>query len=233
MADNPELNRSPASLTRPAQSHSPSSTADAVAAAADGTEDATAPQTAVHAQERVVLTSLDAGDYAVLAIPYSQALAALTTWSTLSRASTFGQVRRDADAAALVEDWLDLYLQREADEGRHSTGADEEDFDAEEFFGDDWFGVWTPSARGLTAAFLLKDEPTLAAQFLRPDPSWGFDDDPQPRITPQDRDALEATLEDRGYAVRRFDVLATLFLDPPADPAAALAASQHPNSGRD
>jgi hypothetical protein len=173
-------------------------------------------------QGSIVFTDVEADGRGLSVIPRHRALAALTTWSTLSRASTFDEARADPGAAALVDEWLGRYLDEMQAEGETASGADDEPFDANEFFGDDYLSVWTPSPRALTARWLQKDEPELAEEYLEPDTGWGFDYESHPLVDARRRPSLEAALRARGYDVKAVAGLAAALLDPPLDHAVLL-----------
>lgn len=179
----------------------------------------------------VVLTEVDVDGSSLLVIPHHVAATALATWASLLHASTFGEVRKDVGAWLQVEGWLDSYREREAEEGRTSTGADDEEFNAHEFFGDDNWQAWTPSQREHTAQFLLEDEPEVAEEFFQPDSGYGLlVYESWPMLRPSDREAIEAALRARGHAVKAVAGLAQLYGDPTTDPATALARAAEPQS---
>ena len=155
-------------------------------------------------------------------IPVTWATTAGSTWSVLMRANTFADVRTNAGAWLLVDNWLPGYLEREEQEGRTVTGADDEPFDAAEFFGPEDWRAWTPNARGLTTEFLLEEVPEAGEEHLRPDDGWGLlEYDSWPRIAPEDRGIVEAAVRRRGYEIKAVEDLDAMFLDPPVDPARA------------
>lgn len=173
----------------------------------------------------VVVTAVDYDGQSLIVIPATWAAAELTTYATLLQATTFGAVRRDADAARLVEEWLPAYLERFEGYGQEDAepeGGDNEPFSADDFFGDDHQTSWRPDARRTTAAFLQEREPALAASYLRPDEGWGFDYEPCPFVHVRDRHHVEAELGHRGYEVRQWQELPALYGSPGPDPAAAL-----------
>ncbi len=172
----------------------------------------------------VVLTCVDVDGRSVLAVPAPLAWAEATTYFRLLAARTFGEARADPAAAALVDSWLEGFLEDRRDAAdEHVTGADSDPFDAEEFFGADNWQVWRPDARKSTANFLEQDHPDLAARYLRADTVQRLlVDDDEPVIAPADRASLEADLRSHGRRVQPWPDLAELYLGPNAEQLAAL-----------
>lgn len=173
-----------------------------------------------------VVTCLHGDGQSVLAIPRPWAVAALTTYSVLAHAMTFGDARQDVAAGHLVDGWLDSYIERQQEQEQEQDevvlyGEDDDPFDADDYWGMDHWRVWRPDAREATADFITQNVPELE-DFLQPDTSWGTDYDPQPYIAPEDRDRLEAALRQHGYRVTRQPNLAELYLSPGFDPLANL-----------
>lgn len=176
---------------------------------------------------RIVLTGPARSGQLLLAFPLDRARRDLTTYSTLLHAATFGAVRADERAQALVNTALESWAQRLQDEDMDLVDLTVEDVlaltardgdlfpDAEEFFGYDWH-AWRPEPRLLTADWLQEAAPEVLRLLGRPDEGWGFDYEPSLSIAVEDRLRLRGLLEQRGYGVvEADDNLAAAYDDPP------------------
>lgn len=161
----------------------------------------------------VVLTGLDADGRAVLAVLLERAVSDVAAFQTLASAQTFGQVRAHPAAVVPVQDWLDGYLEQLRDDGdEESTGADDEPFDAERFFGEDNWWVWRPYARQATVDLLDQHAEELAAELLEEDTlvRLNVPDNP-PLVPPAARERLEKGLRALGFVVRPWELLAAWY----------------------
>lgn len=182
----------------------------------------------------VILTAVSIDGQQVLAVPRVVALAELRTAALLAKASTFGEVRQDAAAAAVVEQYMDQYRQRLLGEADWPEESDEEvlarltgddgNYHAPHFFSDDDQLEWQAyaEARASTAGWLAQAEPALLERYGRYDDGEGPMYEKATWIAAADRGALERDLLAAGYAVQPVDTLHQLYLDPPLDVEGAL-----------
>lgn len=177
----------------------------------------------------VVLTGISIDDLQVLAVPRETAAAELRTAALLAKATTFDEVRQDADAAAVVEQYMDEYRQRQLDEADWPKEDDEKAlarltadtaaYYAPHFFSDDDQLEWHAyaEARASTADWLVSQQPALLETYGRYDEGEGPMYVNSTWIAVEDRDAFEQDLLAAGYVVQHVDSLPELYLDPPLD----------------
>lgn len=189
----------------------------------------------------VILTAVSIDGQQVLAVPREVAAAELRTASLLAKASTFGEVRQDADAAAVIELHMEEYRQRLLDEADWPEEDDEEvlarltadtgDYDAPHFFSDDDQLDWQAYAevRASTAGWLAGSEPALLERYGRYDEGDGPMYEKATWIAAADRDAFERDLLAAGYTVQHLDTLESIYLDPRVDYELRLQAAYNPD----
>lgn len=177
----------------------------------------------------VVLTGISIDGLQVLAVPRETAVAELRTAALLAKATTFGEVRQDADAAAVVEQYMDEYRQRQLDEADWPEGDDEEvlarltadtaAYHAPHFFSADDQLEWQAyaEARASTADWLVSEQPALLETYGRYDEGEGPMYPKATWIASEDRDVFERDLTAAGYVIQHVDSLHQLYLDPPLD----------------
>ncbi len=158
-----------------------------------------------------VLTGVDTVADALIAIPALTARALLGTWNSLAGAKTFGEAREDPDARALVNEWLPSVIERAQElDLPPVTGADDEAFDATEYFGADGWWVWRPDALEATADFLA-EVPGGDNLLASPNYTSLGREDTTPLVPAAQRTRLEALLTEAGWRVRDLPGLAALF----------------------
>lgn len=174
----------------------------------------------------VVLVGRDRTGHALLALPVDAVRRDLTTLAALLHSRTFGEVRVDAGAAALLNTSCELWARRlqEAHEDLAELNLDEvlavrtrdhDPFpDAAEFFGEDWHG-WRPEARLLPVAWLQEVAPEVVRWLGEGDQGWGFDYESAPMLPLEVRADLERLLVQRGYEVVECAELAAFYDEPP------------------
>lgn len=171
-------------------------------------------------QRAIVITGLDVDGSAVLAVPLARAFDDVGAYNALAGATSFGDARAHPAAAALLDEWLDDYLERARDEhDDDTTGADDEAFDADSFFGpDNWF-VWQADARTATMEFLQAHAEQLAAEVLDEDPMVRLNGPDNPPLVPRAaRQRLEEGLRDLGFHVRTWEPLGAYYQGAPDAP---------------
>ena len=169
----------------------------------------------------VLLTALTTGSDRLLVIPLDLAKREVGTAAVLAHGVTFGEVRRNPDAAAVVERHLPTYRrwleeEGELDESEASAWVpdDEQPFDALEFFGEEDFDAWNPDPLQSTARWCQEHLPDLWQRLSQADSGWGFDYVPPAGFPLEVRNEVEHELERRGYQVRRANRLHDLYLNP-------------------
>ncbi len=193
-------------------------------------DDASSPALQADSHHGVVLTGLSIDGLQVLAVPRETAVAELRTAALLAKASTFGELRQDADAAALVEQHLQEYRDSLLDSPEL---ADVEDEPVEETLdqlvaNDAAYDVWSvfsaddqlawqahAEARVSTADWLVHDLPFLLETYGHYDEGDGPTYLRATWIAAEDRDDFELDLRALGYDVQHSDGLHELYLDPP------------------
>lgn len=175
-----------------------------------------ADQPSTDSRPGIVLTAVSIDGQQVLAVPREVAAAELRTAALLAKASTFGEVRQDADAAAVVEPHMDEYRQRLLDEADWPEEEDDEevlarltgdtgDYHGPHFFSDDDQLEWQAYAevRASTAGWLAQSEPALLERYGRHDDGDGPMYEKATWIAAADRDAFEGDLLAAGYTVQQ------------------------------
>lgn len=180
----------------------------------------------------VVLTDISIDGLQLLAVPRATAVAELRTAALLAKATTFGELRQDAEAAALVDQHLLEYRQHllqspeladvedEAVEDKlDELTSDDAAYDVEEVFSADDQLEWQAYAepRASTANWLVREQPALLETYGRYDEGEGPMYLKASWVASEDRDDFERDLMAAGYVVHRVEGLHELYLDPPLD----------------
>jgi hypothetical protein len=200
-----------------------------------------ADQPSTDSRPGIVLTAVSIDGQQVLAVPREVAAAELRTAALLAKASTFGEVRQDADAAAVVEPHMDEYRQRLLDEADWPEEEDDEevlarltgdtgDYHGPHFFSDDDQLEWQAYAevraprragwpsRSRRCSSGMTATTTATARCTR---------------RPLDRGGRPRRLRGRPpggglhRATARLDTLHQLYLDPPLDVENVLDHGEH------
>lgn len=176
--------------------------------------------------ERANVIDLDRTGHALLLLPLEQVVSDLATLSLVVHGRTFGQVRADAGAAALLDSSHEHWVRRLQDQDEDLDGLDldqvlaarAEDDDpfpnAVDFFGEDWDG-WRPEPRLLTVSWLQQAAPEVLRWLANPDDGWGLDHESSLWLAPEDEPRLGSLLRQRGYEPVRVSGLAPAYDDPP------------------
>lgn len=192
------------------------------------------------ASERV-LVGPDRTGHALLVLPAEQVVSDLKTLSALLYGQTFGEVRADAGAAALLDSSCEQWVRRLQAEDPELTCLDvaavlglkaraNSPFpDAVEFFGDDWDG-WRPEPRLLTEAWLREAAPEVLRWIALDDDGWGFDYTSSTWLAREEETRLIEMLHQRGYCPVATSALASCYDDVPRDVDAWLRAAVDPQS---
>jgi hypothetical protein len=125
---------------------------------------------------------------------------------------------------------LEGYLERRQEDGDdRSTGADDEPFSADTFFGEDSPDVWRPDALQATVDFLEEHADELAVELLEDDPLERLNGPDNPTLVPlQARERLEMGLRALGFDVRRWEALDALYDGVDVDPVTELLDTSNP-----